>query len=128
MKHLTKEEILGASDLRSEEVEVPEWNGVVTVRTLTGTERDQLEASIIEMSGKKDLKDLRAKLVALSVVDEEGCRVFSFEDTQALGAKSARALDRVFSVAQRLSGFSQRDVEEMSKNSSPDQSEDSTSG
>ena len=39
---LTREQILGLSDLPREEVRIPEWGGVVFVRALTGSERDQL--------------------------------------------------------------------------------------
>jgi len=127
-KILTKDQILQAEDIRRERVEVPEWGGDVFVRTMTGSERDQLEISIIGKQGERNLENLRAKIVALSVVDEEGNRVFSFEDTPALALKSARAMDRVFAVAQRLSGFTPKDVEELTKNSSPGQSEDSISG
>lgn len=125
---LTKDQILQAQDIRTERVEVPEWGGDVFVRTMSGTERDQLEASIIGKQGERNLENLRAKIVALSVVDREGNRLFSFKDTLELGKKSARALDRVFSVAQRLSGFTPKDVEELTKNSSPGQSESSISG
>jgi hypothetical protein len=75
-----------------------------------------------------NLKNIRAKLVALTVVDEEGNRIFSDSDASALGKKSAAALDRVFEVAQRLSGLRPEDVEELSKNFGSDQSEDSISG
>jgi hypothetical protein len=36
---------------------------------------------------------------------------------EALGKKSAAALNRVFEVAQRLSGITDDDVEELAKNS-----------
>lgn len=128
MKILTREQILQADDIRKEEVNVPEWDGgTVIVKTMTGTERDQLEASIISEPGQRDMRNLRAKIVALSVVDEEGKRLFSFEDTVALGGKSARALDRVFAVAQRLSGFTPKDVEDLTKNLSAGPDEGSPS-
>jgi len=127
MKILTKDEILQADDIRKEEVEVPEWGGAVWVQTMSGKERDQLEASIISGKGQRDLRNLRAKIVAMSVVDESGKRLFTFEDALELGKKSARALDRVFSVAQRLSGFTPQDVEELTKNSSAGPEESSSS-
>ena len=37
-------------------------------------------------------------------------------DMEALGEKSAAALQRVFDVARRLSGMSESDVEELTKN------------
>ncbi len=52
---LTKDDILGADDLATEDVEVPEWGGCVRVRALTGTERDAFEAAMFRMPkpGKK---------------------------------------------------------------------------
>jgi hypothetical protein len=63
-----------------------------------------------------NLRNIRAKLVALTVVDEDGNRIFSDEDAEALGKKSAAALDRIFAVAQRLSGLRPEDVEELAGN------------
>ncbi len=130
-KILTRDAILQAQDLPRELVEVPPWGGSVYVRALTGAERDAFETSIVEQRGKStkmNLKNIRAKLVALTVVDEEGNRIFSDSDASALGKKSAAALDKVFEVAQRLSGLRPEDVEELSKNFGSDQSEDSISG
>lgn len=130
MGYLTCEEILTAPDLVYEDVSVPEWGGTVRVRGLTGTERDALEGSIVEQRGKKtsvNMTNLRAKLIVNAVVDGDGKRVFTSKDVDALGQKSAQALQRVFEVAQRLSGLSSDDVEELTKNLSGDQGDDSTS-
>lgn len=119
MALLTRDAILQAQDLPTERVVVPEWNGEVLVRALTGAERDTFEQSIVEQRGKStrmNLQNLRAKLVALTVVDEEGKRLFSDEDAKLLGQKSAAALNRVFEVAQRLSGLTPEDVEELTGN------------
>ena len=40
MKRLSKDDILGVEDLSTEDVEVPEWGGMVTLRELKGSERD----------------------------------------------------------------------------------------
>jgi hypothetical protein len=116
---LSKQEILLSQDLKTEDVEVAEWGGTVRVRTLTGKERDAFEASLTTGEGKKrkpDLTNIRAKLVAMCIVDEGGAREFEDSEIAALGAKSAAALDRVFSVCQRLNGLSTADVEELEKN------------
>jgi hypothetical protein len=128
MKNLTKEQILGAEDLPIETVEVPEWCGAVRVRTLTGKERDALEESVIGPGGVKSYVNLRARLVSYAIVNEDGSLMFSTDDIEKLGEKSARALDRVFAVAQRLSGITKKDVEELTVNLSGDPSEGSTSG
>jgi hypothetical protein len=130
MALLTRDAILQAEDLPKELVLIPEWNGEVYVRALTGAERDAFEQSIVEQKGKStkmNLSNLRAKLVALTVVDEAGKRIFSDRDAELLGQKSAIAINRVFEVAQRLSGLSQEDVEELTKNSEDVQRDDFTS-
>ena len=130
MALLTRDEILQVQDLPTEQVHVPEWGGDVLVRALTGAERDRFEQSIVEQRGKStrmNLQNIRAKLVALTVVDEQGNRIFKDEDVKWLGNKSAAALDRIFEVAQRLSGLRDEDVEELAKNSESDLSDDSTS-
>lgn len=134
---LSREQILEAQDLEKELVEVPEWGGAVYVRALTGTERDAFEQSMVETrtvrKGRKQetvremrLQNLRARLCALTICDEDGTRLFNDSDVHALGRKSASALNRVFEVAQRLSGLTDEDVEELAGNSEDGQSGDST--
>lgn len=118
-KLLGREAILAANDLPTEDVNVPEWGGVVRVRTLTGAQRDAFEAEIVTTNGRKverNTYNIRAKLVAASVVGEDGKLLFSRADVEALGAKSAAALDRVFDAASRLSGISDEDVQELAEN------------
>jgi hypothetical protein len=70
---------------------------------------------------------MRARLVARSICDAEGAALFTEADVNALGEKSAAALDRIFAAAQELSGLGAQDVENLAKNSEPDQSESSIS-
>ena len=130
MSLLTKAAILAAADLKTEDVDVPEWGGSVRVRSFTGRERDAFEAGMVRGDGKDrkvDLTNMRARLVGLTVIDETGQRLFSDEEIDLLGAKSGAALDRVFAVAQKLNGLSSDDVEELAKNSSGAPSAASTS-
>jgi hypothetical protein len=118
---LTRDLILKASHLRTEEVSVPEWGGSVLVRELRGRERDEWEASLAVQRGRQmvpDVANMRAKLVARCVVDgPDGEPVFTQQDVAALGELSAAALDRVFEAASRLSGLAEKDLEEMAGNS-----------
>ena len=128
--YLTKAEILAKDDLVTEDVFVPEWDAWVKVRTLNASERDHFEASTVTRNGKKvttNLENIRARLCLLCMVDESGERLFQEEDTFPLGGKSAAALDRVFTVAQRLNGLRDEDVDELAKNSNGAQSADSDS-
>lgn len=127
---LTKEQILKADDLKFEEIDVPEWGGKVRIKTLKGSERDSFEDSITESKGRDttvNMRNLRAKLCALTIVDGNGDRVFNERDIPLLGKKSAKVLDRIFSVAQELSGIGEKDIETLAKNSEAAQNEDSTS-
>jgi len=120
MGFLSRADILEFDDVKTEIVEVPEWGGQVMVKALNGTERDAFEASIVEMSGrtqKMKTENIRAKLAVKTIIDPETKKpIFTVADIEALGRKSASALDRVFSVAQKLSGISDGDVEELEKN------------
>lgn len=119
---LTRDQILQASDLKIETVDVPEWGGKVGVRSITAIERSQLESLIVEVDGrgrtkKLRMEELRARLLCLAVVDEKGNRLFMHEtDVAKVGAKSAQAVERVFDVARRLAGMSEDDVEALAKN------------
>lgn len=129
-RFLTATDILGAVDIVSEDVEVAEWGGWVRVQGLTGAQRDAFEAGLSQRKGKKvttSMENIRARLVAASAVDEAGRPLFSDEDVAALGKKSAAGLDRVFSVAMRLSGLSEADVDDLAENFTNGQSEDSSS-
>jgi hypothetical protein len=115
-RRLTAEEILAVDDRKTEDVEVPEWGAVVTVRSLTGHERDRLEASMVtERGGNRSVNfnNLRAKLIAASAVDAEGKLLFDQTQLDALGRKNAGALTRLFTVASRLSGYTESDVREL---------------
>ena len=124
--YLGHDAILRATALRTEEVKVPEWADpetgadVVLVRELRGRERDEFEASLAVQRGKQvvpDTANMRAKLVARSVVGDDGEPLFSQQDVAALGELSAAALNRVAEVASRLSGLREEDLEEMAGNS-----------
>lgn len=98
---LTKEQILSSQDRPTKEVEVSEWGGSVLVASMSGADRDRFELSMKD----EELHNIRARLVALTVVDESGDRIFTDKDITALGKKSAAALDKVFSAARELNGF-----------------------
>jgi hypothetical protein len=117
---LSREQILAVDDLKREVVKVPEWNTEVIVGTMSGTDRDAFETAIFETKGdntKQNFKNLRAKLLVKTIVDEKGERIFTDADIEALGKKSAKALNRIFQVAQKLNGIGQEAVDEMTKNS-----------
>lgn len=131
MAALTRQILLGATKPPQEVVSVPELGGDVIVRGMTGAERDAFEVSLIEGKGRKrdvNLKNLRAKLIAFCCVDEQGERIFSDADVESLGKVRADVMNRIYTVAQRLSGLSDEDAEELGQPSSPKISASSSSG
>lgn len=127
---ITRKAILEAQDIETQRVRVPEWGGDVLVRGMTGAERDAFEAMIVEKRGNNyqvNMHNMRAKLAAWTVVDEDGKRLFSEADVEALSQKSAGALQRIFNVASELSGITAGDMEELAKNLMPGQSDGSGS-
>jgi hypothetical protein len=114
-----RDEILALNDSQLEKVIVPEWGRAVWVRTLSGRERDLFEEQSLVSKGKRkevSLQNIRARLVVLCACTEDGKPIFQRDDAMQLGDKSAKALDRVFTVAQRLNGITDSDIEELVKN------------
>lgn len=117
-----KEELLGLEDREIVEVEVKQWGGrKVRVAAMSAAERDQYElesyeeAELAKKEGRR-VRNVRARMLVQCLVDELGQRIFTTADIDALGGKSAAALDRLYSVAQRLNGYSLKDVKDLEKN------------
>lgn len=124
-KLMSRADILGATDIGFEDIdltEIPGW-GVVRIKDLTAAERDALEAGLVKevKTGGKvrrevKLDNVRAAFCAASICDEQLQPVFFPDDVLALGAKSARALDRIFGRIQERNGLTDRDVETLIEN------------
>lgn len=117
----TRDAILAADDLKYEDVEVPEWGLTVRVSAMTGAQRDAFEASILrdrdDPEKGVDSIGFRSKMVAVTVIDEQGERLFRDSDLAALSKKSARVLDRLYEVAACLAGLRQEDADRLAGNS-----------
>lgn len=119
-----RDKIREIQDIQIVEVPVPEWGETLRVRGLTGAERDQFEGALMKVSSNGgrtasmqiSTGNVRALLVSLSVIDENGQRIFSDADVDWLGKKSATALDRIASKAMELSGLSGETLEIAEKN------------
>jgi hypothetical protein len=130
MTTISKDDILQADDLPIEEVECPEWGGSVAVRTMTGSDRDELEndLSVRQRQGKRtDLRGFKARLVQLTVVNGDGGLMFAKEEIAMLQKKSSTVIDRIAATAMKLNGLASGDVEEMLGNSPTDPSDSSGS-
>lgn len=130
MALLGRDEILGADDLRTKDIPVPEWGGEVRIKALTGEERDRFEASLTQTRGnktKQNMENFRARLIALCIVNEDGERLFVTADIKALGRKSVAALQRVFNACNELNGLSEEDIDDLTEGFGEEAPEASTS-
>ena len=116
MTKLTKDDIFKADDLPTKDMDIPEWGGMLTIRTLTGAERDEWESAFVNQD-KINMRGLKARLIQLTVMNGDGQQMFTKADLQKLNSKSASVIDRIFEVSQRLSGLTKKDVDELVGNS-----------
>lgn len=105
-----KEKILLSDDNDLTRIFVPEWGfgkedkDSIYLKVVSATERDDYEAKVALASepGQREfaLKNLRARLVALCLVNEDGDRIFtSNQDVLDLGKKNGLILDKLFDMA-----------------------------
>jgi hypothetical protein len=122
---LSKEDILGLTDIKIKEIEVPEWDGSVFIRQLS---RGQVDEYFSRRFAKSELKqrgrnqsevesDVKlfghdAWLVAQGVCDEDGKRLFSNADVKKLEEKNANAIGKIAVEIVKFSGMSE-DIEEL---------------
>lgn len=116
-KFLTAADIIAAADLEPIVIDVPEWGGQVRMLPLSGSQRDSYEASCFKGQGKNvqmNLENVRAKLVGLTVVNENGERLFKSQiEVTQLGKKNAAVLNRLWKKAQEISGLDEEAVKEL---------------
>lgn len=114
---LTAQEVLDVRDVKIERVDVPEWGGHIFVRSLRGDQLDAYDASFIDVkTGERNLANMRARLVVLAACDSDGTRIFADAQVDAVGAKNAKALDRVHDAAERLNKLTPAQLAEAAKN------------
>ncbi len=122
---LIASDIFAVSDLEPEWLDIPEWNGGLFVRPMTGLERDNYEQSLVRGKGanrEMNIANARAKLVVMVAVNEAGESVFTKGDVKRLGEKSSAALNRIFELATKQSGMSEQDIEELTEDFDSDPS------
>lgn len=126
---LSREQILGAMDLKIEEVPIPEWGGSVFVKAMGATAKERIaQGWFAGADGKPtNMVGFRAAFAAASIVDENGKTIFTSADIEALGEHSEGALDKILEVGRRLSKMGSGDIEAEVGNSSDGQSVDSNS-
>lgn len=107
-----RDKFLTIADLPVKVVDVPGW-GPVHLRTLSAAEADYLVST--DETGAR----LCALVATLAVSDEDGEKVFSNKDVEALTAKSPRALRAIFDAVLEMGKVTEETVGEAEKKSDP---------
>lgn len=110
---LKREAILARQDLPFEDVEVPEWGGTLRICGLSGDAAIEYGSRRLTDNPKDNYM---ADLLALTIVDKDFKPLFTSQDVEALGKKSARVLRRLTLIATRLSGMGENAKAEAKKN------------
>src|SRR5580765_691528 len=113
---------------KTEDVQFPEDDTFYRLREMSGTERDKFEIASFKLtktngastpaSREVDPLYLRARLVAMCLVDENGARVYTDEQVRECSDElPAGVLAKLFAAAQKLNGLEATAVEDAAKNS-----------
>jgi hypothetical protein len=124
------EAILASDDLKKEPVDVPWPMGgeKLYVRELQARERDDYLTATMKTGEFAWRKNLTAELLVKVLVNEDGERLFSDSQAEALGAKGTSVMAKLFTVAMRLSGMEVEAAEAIQKDFGLAQSDGSDSG
>jgi len=109
---LTKDAILGASDLNVLKVHVKEWGGDVYIRVMTVGERDAYECEWLA-NKERGVQNFRSKFLARCLCDKDGSRLFTDSEIEKLAGKSIAVVDRLFNRAMKHNAMSMEDVNEL---------------
>jgi len=107
-KVLNKAELLDEMKLKSEKVQLT--NGVVYASEIPATDyMDLMDFSAIKDDAKKDgevdMKKFNPALVAYSIVNAKGERIFSIDDTDVISKSSTSVFNKLSESAKRMNGL-----------------------
>lgn len=110
---LGKDQLLQKGRPSVREVKIPEIDETVFIRTMTGSQRDTFET---KFTGKTPAGNVRGVVCAWVLSDEDGNRLFTDEDAEAVGDLDVRVLTRVFDAAIEQSALSSDELEAIAGN------------
>ncbi len=111
-----RDAILAANDLEQQEITIDGWDFPVSVRVISGRERQQLVEKWNEVKDDEAaMQDLLPFVCALTLVDPDGSRPFEptdQTDLDLLKGKGARQLEEVYHAAMKLNGMEDDSLDE----------------
>lgn len=116
MGTLSRDAVLGATDVPTETVAIPELKGSVVVRGMTARERTQFEKKFVTEKGgktKRNFDAFREQLCVFCCVEPR----FTEADVERLSQIRADVVERIADVAMKLSGITEKDLDELGQSS-----------
>lgn len=112
---MTAEEIGQLRDFRVQSVDVPEWGGTCYVRSLSLRDAQVFQdVSAGAARGTFTTEDI-CKIVALTLCDEQGNRLFSQEQLDVLLERNFQAVKRLFDASMQVVGLTASGVAQEKK-------------
>jgi hypothetical protein len=108
---LDRAAIIAGAKPRIVTISVPEWGGDVCLREITAGQRDQWDAWQIEHDGAARYANIRARLLVLTICDEQGVRLFADNDIAVVSGLPAMSIDKLWDASCKLVGLRPEDVE-----------------
>ncbi len=111
---ISKDAILAAQDIQTEDIAMPEWsdnvNTCVRVRELSAADILGFWDACRDTEGELVRERVQPALLMRAIVGADGTALFTEADIGALMAKSATAIGRLFVAAKRLNGIGQEET------------------
>lgn len=115
---LTAEQIL-STKLNTNIIDIPRLGGKVRIQELTGSQRAELDIVAAESKNRKEAyKEVKAWVVAMTVIDEQGNRIFSDSQIEAIKSLPSTVQDKINDEVDILSGLKEEDIKKTAKKSS----------
>jgi len=114
VKFLDKKAILQSQDIQIREVFIPEWGGIVRIKTLNAIERGKIGRILYENKDNPIFSEnFRSIFVSFALCDERGNRIFSDSnsDIEALNKKSSAAIFKIYEIIKNMTNVGQEGVE-----------------
>ena len=115
---LSLDAILQAIDHKTISVDVPVWGGAISLRCMTGKQRNDYEFWATSQSKLKcpDYRGIRERLIVNCAVDENGSPLFTPADIDKLAEKNSQVIDRLHDECRALCGMDEDAVGAAEKN------------
>ena len=99
MKRLTRDDVLKADDLLTQEIEVPQWGGTIIIKALSLGAKNKIDQQTKDGSGKTDPE----KLTMLFLMEGIHEPKFTMADYEALKGKNNGVLEDIVKKIMKLS-------------------------